>query len=1022
MGTPPATAAEALLDDVSEGAYMVDATDRIVAANMRLGELLELPPGLLRPGDPLDKLNEYLFERGEYPTEEAYRRIRSTLRAAHQRSFVTVHERANGRLLEIRGRPQQSGGFIVTLADVTERKRATEALRISEERVRNTFSLAPVGITICDLSARFLEANEAFCHMTGYAAEELRRTNVHAITHPDDVGANVGLLSRLLRGEIPSFRLEKRYLRKDGNVVWARISVSLVRDGEGLPMHMFAFSEDVTWRRQAEQALHESEERYRSTFALAPAGITICDLSSRFLAVNEAFCHMTGYSEQELLRTDVYSITHPDDVAVNAALVERLISGERPAFLIEKRYIRKDGGVVWVKISVSLVRDAEGRPLHMFAFTEDVTRRHLAEQALRETEARYKEVFDNTSDCLFLIDVTPERRFKLVSFNPAEERATGLTTAQVAGKYVEEIMPLPIAAAVTARYRECIEKGEPISYEQELDLPAGRGTFHTKLIPVRNAAGKIHRLVGIASNITAQQRTTLALSESEARFRALTSNLPGVIYSTIVEPDGAISEGYVSPGVHRMLGVQPEELMSGWTHLIDFAHPEDRQAQLQALRESARTLDPLAIEARMIARSGETRWWQITMTPKRRANGSVQFDGIALDITDRKLAEEQLHQALKMESVGQLTGGVAHDFNNLLTVMLGSAELLDERVPPEDAKASRLLRNIMDAGRQGAELTQRLLAFARRQPLDPRLIEIDQLVEDLTPLLRRSLGEAIEILPAFRAEHRTANIDANQLENAILNLAVNARDAMPDGGRLVIETATVTIDRPWADRYGDMAPGPHILISVSDEGTGMPAEVVARAVEPFFTTKPPGRGTGLGLSMVYGFVKQSGGHMTIYSELGHGTAINIYLPEARREGAPETEPEVSLVIPHGSESILYVEDDDVVRDIVLKMLTLLGYQVTTASNGPQAVEILHGSQPIDLLFTDVVLPGGIGGRQVAEAARRHRPALKVLYTSGYTEGAILHHGRLEPGIRLLKKPFQIKSLADSVRQALDDEA
>src|SRR5262249_28068359 len=242
-----------------------------------------------------------------------------------------------------------------------------------------------------------------------------------------------------LQGEIPGFRLEKRYVRKDGSVVWARISVSLVRDAEGLAQHMFAFSEDVTWRRQAEMALHESEERFRATFALAPAGITICDLSNRFLAANEAFCHMTGYSEQELLRTDVYSITHPDDVAVNAALVERLMSGERPTFLSEKRYIRKDGGILWVKISLSVVRDAEGRPLHMFAFTEDVSRRHLAEQALRETEARYKEVFDNTSDCMFLIDVTPELKFKFAALNPAEERITGLTTAQAAGKFVEEI-------------------------------------------------------------------------------------------------------------------------------------------------------------------------------------------------------------------------------------------------------------------------------------------------------------------------------------------------------------------------------------------------------------------------------------------------------------------------------------------------------------------------------------------------------------------------------------------------------
>jgi PAS domain S-box-containing protein len=884
------TASQLLLNDVSDGACLVDAEDHIVVANRRLIELLELPAGFLRAGDPIDKLCDFLRERGEYRAAEESGRLTTMFRNAHRMSFVTAQERTNGQIIEIRSRPQATGGFIVTLADVTERRRAADALRLSQERLRDTFTLAPVGIAICDLSNRFLETNEAYCHITGYSQEELRQR-------------------------------------------------------------------------------------------------------------------------------DFYSITHPDDLTATAASVERLIKDKLPGFIMDKRYVRRDGGIAWVRVSVSLVRDGDGRPLHLFAY---IIPQQEAEQTRCETETSYRNVFDNTSDCAFLIDVTADRRFRIAEYNPAQARSMGLRNSEVAGRYLDEALPPHVAKAVSANYRRCLQGGETISYEEVLDLPAGQASFRTRLTPLRNAAGDICRLIGIAHDITEQEQAARALRESEARFRRLASSLPGVIYSSILSPDGVIRHPYVSPGIKQMLGVEPEELMSGSRTLLDFAHPDDRASKLQALQESAITLKPVTLELRMNPREDPTsRWWQITTTPTRLSDGSVQFDGIALDVTDRKAAEDQLRQAMKMESVGQLTGGLAHDFNNLLTVMLGSAELLEERVPPEDASALHFLNNILVAGRQGADLTQRLLAFARRQPLDPRQIDIDKLVVELIPLLSRSLGEDVDILPIFRSERSTVNVDANQLESAILNLAVNARDAMPDGGRLVIETSNVVIDKPWADRYGGMAPGPYVLISVSDEGTGMPPEVAARAVEPFFTTKPTGKGTGLGLSMVYGFVKQSGGHMTIYSEIGHGTTINIYLTEVRGDKPAPPVPEDVAPIPRGSEAILYVEDDAVVREIVVKMLSMLGYRVTTASNGPEAIEILESPQPMDLLFTDVVLPGGIGGRQVAEAAQRLRPTLRVLFTSGYTESAILHHGRLDPGVRLLNKPFQMRELAETVRQTLD---
>jgi CheY-like chemotaxis protein len=352
-------------------------------------------------------------------------------------------------------------------------------------------------------------------------------------------------------------------------------------------------------------------------------------------------------------------------------------------------------------------------------------------------------------------------------------------------------------------------------------------------------------------------------------------------------------------------------------------------------------------------------------------------------------------------------------------VILGSAELLAERLEPSHEAAQRLIANIQTAGRQGAELTQRLLAYARRQPLEPSRIDVHRLIRDLAPLLQRTLGDDIEIALDLGAVRSQALIDGHQLETALLNLAVNARDAMPAGGRLLIETENALVDAAQAEKYGEMAAGSYVRVSVSDRGCGMTPEVAARAVEPFFTTKPVGQGTGLGLSMVFGFIKQSGGHMSIYSEPGQGTTIKLYLPEAAGAAAGATEDARRQRIRLGSERILYVEDDEFVRLTVVEMLKGLGYQVLIAADGPAALAILERGEKVDLLFTDVVMPGGMGGRELADAAQKLRPGLKVLFTSGYTENAIVHHGRLDAGVQLLGKPFRLSELSAKLRQVLD---
>jgi PAS domain S-box-containing protein len=394
---------------------------------------------------------------------------------------------------------------------------------------------------------------------------------------------------------------------------------------------------------------------------------------------------------------------------------------------------------------------------------------------------------------------------------------------------------------------------------------------------------------------------------------------------------------------------------------------------------------------------------------------------IKTDITKRLSVEAQLRQSQRLEAVGQLTGGVAHDFNNLLTVILGNAEVLTEKLG-SNPDLRNLAEMILSAALRGAELTGRLLAFARRQALDPKAVDANKLLVGMHDLLQRTLTENIEIRVVQGAYIWPALIDPGQLEDAILNLCLNARDAMPDGGRLTIETSNVHIDQDHAGQYADVEPGQYVLITVTDTGSGIAPKDLNQVFDPFFTTKEFGKGTGLGLSMVYGFVKQSRGHVKIYSEVGHGTAVKMYLPRASRiDGEREESPARPADI-LGTEKILLVEDDEYVLNYAKNQLVELGYRLFSARNGAEALEYLGQIPDVDLLFTDVVMPGGISGRELADQATKLRPALKVLYTSGYTENSIVHQGHLDKGVHLLNKPYRRSELAQKIRAALSESA
>jgi PAS domain S-box-containing protein len=507
------------------------------------------------------------------------------------------------------------------------------------------------------------------------------------------------------------------------------------------------------------------------------------------------------------------------------------------------------------------------------------------------------------------------------------------------------------------------------------------------------------------------------LRESESRFRLLVEAVTDyAIY--MLDPQGFIVKW--NPGAERLKGYTAAEIVG--QHFSRFYTEEDRESGLpaRALAIAAES-NKYETEGWRVRKDSSIFWASVVIEAIReRAGNLIGFAKVTRDLTNKRAAEEQLRQAQKMEAIGQLTGGVAHDFNNLLTIISGNLDILQRRLADRgDTQLQRYVTFAMNGASRGAALTYQLLAFSRRQPLEPKAVSVNNLITTMSEMIRRTLPENISVETVVSGGMWATYIDPNQLENSLLNLAVNARDAMPEGGKLTIEAANVYLDDRYAENAG-ISSGQYVGISVSDTGFGMTPEVLSQAFDPFFTTKDIGQGTGLGLSQVYGFVKQSGGHVKIYSEHGTGTTIRIYLPRLLASDSLSDVQSVDSIVARGEgESILVVEDEEDVRAFVVEMLRDLGYRVLDAPNGSAGLRLLDANRDISLLFTDVGLPGGMNGRQLADEAVRRRPSLKVLFTSGYARNAIMHHGRLDPGVQLLTKPFAVVDLAAKVRQVLD---
>jgi PAS domain S-box-containing protein len=581
-------------------------------------------------------------------------------------------------------------------------------------------------------------------------------------------------------------------------------------------------------------------------------------------------------------------------------------------------------------------------------------------------------------------------------------------------------------AEVLAAIRKAIESKTRFTLEHRVRRADGSfGWTLSRAVPLMDRHGEIREWIGAASDISARREAEQALKELNTRLEASVTmrtaerdRLWLLSEDMLARADLNGMMVAVSPAWTRTLGWPETELLS--RGYVTFMHPDDAGPTLAALMGMGETGQPTRFENRIATSDGGWRHIDWTVAPEE---DGLHFVAIGRDVSAVRAREEELaaarqalRQSQKMEAVGQLTGGLAHDFNNLLAGISGSLEMMQNRIDQgRPNEIGKYIAGAQGAARRAASLTHRLLAFSRRQTLDPKPTDIDRLVREMEELIRRTVGPAIELEVGSEEGLWPIHVDQNQLENALLNLSINARDAMPDGGRLVVRNSNHTMDRAEAEEK-DLQPGDYVFMCVSDNGTGMPRDVVERAFDPFFTTKPIGVGTGLGLSMIYGFARQSGGQVRIHSEVGKGTRICIYLPrhhECEVSVAEEKDDEPPKA--EAGEVVLVIDDEPLVRMLVVDVLEDLGYTAIEAGDGPEGMKILRSDQHLDLLITDVGLPNGMNGRQVADAARELRPELKVLFITGYAENAVLSHGHLDAGMQVVTKPFDMKILAARIK-------
>ncbi len=922
--------------------------------------------------------------------------------------------------------------------EVAGRNAADHAHRESERRLDAVLNNTRMAVFLMDEHQQCVYANAAAETLTGYSLAQMRGQPLHDVVHHTRLdGSHYPLAECPIDRAFPERSQmdgEELFVRPDGSFYPVRFTASPLLNEVGQPIGTIIEARDITDSRARDAALRESEARFRNMADHAPVMMWVTDPSGNCTYLNRAWYDFTGQTESAAYGLGWLDAVHPDDrhwsgevfLAANAA---------REAFRLEYRLQDRNGDYRWAIDAASPRFDSDGAFLGYIGSVIDINERREAENALRISEERYRTLFETIEVGFCIIEVLFDDDhavdYRFIEANPAFEKQTGLTCA--AGRTARELVP-GLEQVWFDRYGQVARSGEAVRFESGSDAMGRWFDVHALRIGTANT----NRVAILFNDVSARRSAELQLRQinDTLELRVEEAVAERKLWADVIENTDALI-AVISPEFRylalnaayanefeRIFGIRPKVgncLLDLMTQMPEHYEPVLAIWRRALLGESFSVVEEFGDPDR------DRPYYELRFNALHdRAGNMVGAFQYAVDVSERLRdqarlanAEEQLRQAQKMEAVGQLTGGIAHDFNNLLAGIIGSLEIIERRLSSGRTDGlDRFITGAQTSAQRAAALTQRLLAFSRRQTLDPKPTDVNRLVFGMEDLISRTVGPAIKVEVIGAGGLWPAKVDAAQLESALLNLAINARDAMPTGGRLTIETANKWLD-DRGSRERQLPPGQYLSICVTDSGTGIPKDMIERIFDPFFTTKPIGQGTGLGLSMIHGFVRQSGGQVRVYSEEGHGTTMCLYLPRFLGEIGEEQVPDEAISDDGTGRTVLVIDDEATVRMLIVEVLEEAGYTAVEADDGPSGMKVLRSDISIDLLITDVGLPGGMNGRQIADAAREIRPELKILFVTGFAENAAVGNGHLPPGMAVVTKPFVMTELGNKIVEIME---
>ena len=997
------------LESIPDGFALYDADDRLVWCNERYREVYPRHADAIVPGNTFEEMMRDGVARGEFSAaigrEEAW--IADRLLTHANPPGPIEQELTDGRWLRVEERRTREGGIVGLRTDITAIKQAEQRAASATARLNDAIESISDGFILYDADERLVLSNRKYVELNpgfqeilvpGARLEDIIRASAASEGAPHEID-DVDSWTRMRLEDYRSGTGSREILHANGR--WILASERRMRDGG-----VVGIRTDITEIKQQQQELAENEARFRAIVEDQTEFIgRSLPYAHTLTFANEAYARYCGKSPDEMVGTDfMEQIPEAERAEVDALLAT--LGPDNPVVESEHSVIAPNGDVRWHQWTDRAIFDAGGNITEIQAVGRDITDIRQAQEAIRLSEEKFSKAFRAGPDGIL---ITRRSDGTIIDANDRFLSRVRRNREDTVGRLVSDVVKWANANCRDAMMDAIETTGECTDLEADFRFADGKMANYLMAARAIEVDGE-PCILTIARDITERKRAEDALRESEERFKAVIDNSPSIF----VLQDTESRLLMVNRRFEEIFGVSNDEVQGKAPH--DVHPPEYAEALCEMNRKAFEGRCVVERELDAEQEDGSVTSRIVTRFPVFGPNGDViAVGGISTDITERKQAEERLRQAQKMEAVGQLTGGIAHDFNNLLAIILGNAELLKEGL----GDVAALADNVILAANRGGELTHQLLAFSRRQPLMPQITDFDDLIAGMADMFRRTLGETIEIQTRDTPGLWPIEVDPGQSENAILNLVINARDAMANGGLLRIETANISMTNAADKQSAEIPAGDYVMLAVTDTGVGMSADILKRAFEPFFTTKEVGQGSGLGLSMVYGFANQSGGHLTMESEPGGGTTVKVYLPRAQESERRAQWRATGEASPGRGETVLLVEDETGVRTLTAKILNRLGYEVIEAPDGNAAVETLESDANVDLLLTDVVLPGNLSGPRVADEAHRLRSEIKVLFMSGYPDQVLSSHGPLVGGAEVLGKPFGRNHLAKKIRSALD---